>query len=97
MSNRYSLTGFRTSPVRGGSPAAKRGHQSRISVKEGVPKQNIKVYKQKSSATRGKEAEPSQEFKHAFINLPSHLKNKYQFVSLQDYDTHNYAHGIRLV
>mgnify|MGYP000689231881 CR=1 FL=1 len=63
-------------------------HQRRIFVKDEVPKDNIKQFKQKKIVPKAWTLETMQ--------LPEHLTNKYDPVDLRDYMTPNYA-GIKKV
>ena len=78
MVSSNSLAGTRLSSPR-------RKHEGRLTVKDEVPKDNIKRVKPTVS--------PEKVYKYDFIKLPSHLTNRYNHVSLQDYMTSNYAHG----
>jgi hypothetical protein len=72
----------------GNTSPSRRTHTSKVFSKEGIPRDNIKQFKPKKAAEN--------VFNYKFINLPKHLKNKYDFVSLDSYMTEDYANGSRI-
>lgn len=58
-------------------------HHRRIYVKDEIPRENIKQFKEKKIVPKPWTLET--------MDLPKHLTNKYDPVDLQDYMTPNYA------
>ena len=71
-----------------GSSSPRRKHAGKLQIKEEIPKDNIKRNKPTIS--------PEKVYKHNFIYLPKDLKNRYNFVSLNNYMSKEYAHNHRL-
>jgi len=65
-----------------------RAHQRRIFVKDEVPRDNIKVFKEKVAVPKA--------WSLKTMHLPEHLTNRYDPVDLRDYMTPNYAHIKRI-
>lgn len=65
------------------SPARQSTHQRRIYVKDEVPKDNIKQFREKKIVPKAWTLET--------MHLPEHLANRYDPVDLRDYMTPNYA------
>ena len=70
------------------STSPSRAHQRRIYVKDEVPKDNIKVFREKKVVPKA--------WSLKTMHLPEHLTNRYDPVDLRDYMTPNYAHIKRI-